>query len=98
MQDPIYTMFGDRVRARREEKKFTQEELARRVDLSRTSITNIEKGRHRVLLHQVVEIAEALDTSAADLFPGIAPPGKSKPLRDDVARLIETLKQEAKPT
>ena len=94
MSDPIYAMFGDRVRALREEKKFTQEELARKVDLSRTSITNIEKGRHRVLLHQVVEIAEALDASPNDLLPGTVPATEEKPLRDDVARLIETIKKE----
>lgn len=94
MQDPIYAMFGNRVRALREEKKFTQEELARRVDLSRTSITNIEKGRHRVLLHQVVEIAEALDAKPSDLMPlGMASAG-DKPIRDDVARVIESLKSE----
>ena len=95
MQDPIYAMFGNRVRALREEKKFTQEELARRVDLSRTSITNIEKGRHRVLLHQVVEIAEALDAKPSDLMPLAAAGNIEKPIRDDVARVIESLRSEA---
>lgn len=94
MNDPIYAMFGNRVRALREEKRFTQEELARRVDLSRVSITNIERGRHRVLLHQVVEIAEALDAKPTDLMPSLIPDPSSKPIRDDVARVIESLKSE----
>jgi transcriptional regulator with XRE-family HTH domain len=96
MQDPLYTMFGSRVRALREEKKFTQEELARRVDLSRTSITNIERGRHRVLLHQIVEIAEALDAKPSDLMPLDIPSENEKSVRDDVARVIESLKSEVK--
>lgn len=95
MQDPIYTMFGSRVRSLREEKKFTQEELAQRVDLSRTSITNIEKGRHRVLLHQIVEIAEALDAKPTDLMPKRPENGEETAIRADVARVIEALKSEA---
>lgn len=94
MSDPFYAIFGNRVRALREERRFTQEELARRVDLSRVSITNIERGRHRVLLHQVVEIAEALDAKPSDLMPSVLPGSNSKPIRDDVARVIESLKSE----
>ena len=52
---------GLRLQRARRERGVTQEELARRVDLSRTSITNIEKGRQRILLHQLVDIAAALD-------------------------------------
>ncbi len=92
MQDPLYTFFGSRVRALRERRQVTQEELARRVDLSRTSITNIEKGRQRVLLHQIVDLAHALDAKPGDLFP--APAAAEKPLRDDVAQLVEKLKNE----
>ena len=94
MSDPLYTMFGSRVRALREKKNVTQEELARRVELSRTSITNIEKGRQRVLLHQVVEIADALDAKPSDLLPKGTPEEAGPALRDDVARVIETLKSE----
>ena len=94
MTDPIYAMFGDRIRELREKKKYTQEELARKVDLSRTSITNIEKGRHRVLLHQVVELAEALDAKPTDLMPKSAPATGEPALRGDVARVIEELRRE----
>ncbi len=91
MQDQLYSLFGSRVRALRERRQVTQEELARRVDLSRTSITNIEKGRQRVLLHQILDLANALDAKPADLFPTAA---SGKPLRDDVAQLVETLRSE----
>jgi transcriptional regulator with XRE-family HTH domain len=96
MQDPLYRLFGSRVRALREEKNVTQEELAKRVDLSRTSITNIEKGRQRVMLHQMVDIAVALDAEPQTLIPSPEAARVAEPvLRDDVARLVATLKAEA---
>jgi len=94
MDDKIYRMFGSRVRALREERKVTQDELARRVDLSRTSITNIERGRQRVLLHQMMEIAQALDASPGDLVPTPATLESDAPMRDDVARVVEQLRGE----
>ena len=91
MEDRLYRLFGSRVRALREEKNVTQDELAKRVDLSRTSITNIERGRQRVLLHQMVGIAQALDADPTELIPK----PESKPaLREDVARVVATLKAE----
>jgi transcriptional regulator with XRE-family HTH domain len=94
MSDPLYTIFGSRVRALREKRNVTQEELARRVDLSRTSITNIEKGRQRVLLHQIVDIAGALEAKVDELMPAEQPAAPSLPLRADVQRIIEGLQSE----
>ena len=92
MEDRLYRLFGSRVRALREEKKVTQDELARRVELSRASITNIERGRQRVLLHQMVDIAQALDADPTELIPKSEP--KPAALRADVARVVATLKAE----
>lgn len=96
MDDKFYRLFGSRVRELREERKVTQDELARRVALSRTSITNIERGRQRVLLHQMMEIAEALDAQPADLVPR-AEASERAPMRDDVARVVSLLKDETAP-
>lgn len=94
MDDQLYRLFGSRVRALREGKNVTQEELAKRVDLSRTSITNIEKGRQRVLLHQMVEIANALEAAPTELIPVISPK-PAAPLRDDVAAVVAALQAES---
>ncbi len=90
MDDRIYRVFGSRLREIREQADVTQEELARRVDLSRTSITNIEKGRQRILLHQLVDFADALKVPASELMPKTEP--GSEELREDVAKIVEALK------
>ena len=69
--DPLYRAFGKLVRLHRERRTdMTQEKLGRMVGLSRTSITNIEKGRQHVALHQLFAIAEALKVPPAALLPG----------------------------
>lgn len=93
MDSQLYRLFGDRVRELRENRSVTQEELARRVQLSRASITNIEKGRQRVLLHQLVNIADALEAKPSELMP--SPGSLLEPaMREDVARVVEMLKGE----
>jgi DNA-binding XRE family transcriptional regulator len=54
-----------RVRAGR----LTQEALALKAALTRTSIINIEKGRQQILLHTIVDISHALQVSISDLIP-----------------------------
>jgi transcriptional regulator with XRE-family HTH domain len=49
--------------------KMTQAALGERIGLSRTAITNIECGRQRLLVDQLVEIADALGIPAAELLP-----------------------------
>jgi transcriptional regulator with XRE-family HTH domain len=68
--DPLYKVFGELVRLHRERQEgLTQEKLGRLVGLSRTSITNIEKGRQHVALHQLLDLAEALEVQPEALLP-----------------------------
>lgn len=67
--DPLYKEFGQLVRAHRRRFNFTQDELAERVGLSRTSITNIEMGRQKVLLHQIYALARHLEIQPESLLP-----------------------------
>lgn len=48
---------------------MTQEDLAGRVALTRTSITNIERGRQKLLVHTLAKIAEVLRVPIATLVP-----------------------------
>ena len=74
--DSLYKAFGKLMRMSRETRDgMTQEKLGRLVGLSRTSITNIEKGRQHVSLHQLFAIAEALKVRPDALLPATAAVG-----------------------
>ena len=64
----FYEEVGRRIRLARKG-RLTQKDLADRVSLTRTSITNIEKGRQKVLLHTLADIAEALQVAPVTLLP-----------------------------
>lgn len=53
---------------------MSQEELAGRVDLARTSITNIERGTQPVSLGLLYGLSDALGCEPAQLLPDRDPP------------------------
>ena len=67
----LYCEVGRRIRDARTKRTphLTQEALAGLVSLTRTSITNIEKGRQKVLLHTLADIAAAINVPLASLLP-----------------------------
>lgn len=70
MTEAMYQQFGARLAAERRRAGLTQAELARTVGLSRASIANIEGGKQRVFLDQVVALASAVGLSdLASLVP-----------------------------
>lgn len=62
---------GLRIRIIREALDMTQGDLAKRVGLTRVSVTNIEIGRQRLLLHTVEQFAKALGTTPKNLLRGV---------------------------
>lgn len=64
----FYKQIGESIRFRRG-KNLSQEALASAVGLTRTSISNIESGRQKMLLHTLVDIADALKVDASQLLP-----------------------------
>jgi len=106
--DKFYKAFGSLIRRHRENRPdLTQEKLGRLVGLSRTSITNIEKGRQHIALHQLFAIAEALKISPAALLPAHTdgsttswlteklPPGTEKQITDWAEKLVGGYKSKA---
>lgn len=65
----LHKLTGTRIRDHRTSQRMKQEELAQRVGLSRTSITNIESGRQRLLLDHLYELAGALGIEPGQLIP-----------------------------
>lgn len=66
--DSIYIGIGRAIRNGRTKAGLTQKELAKRVGLTRTSITHIEAGEHRIQVHILYFIAEAVGVSADSLL------------------------------
>lgn len=67
----FYEEVGRRIREARKRRKppLTQEALGELVSLARTSITNIEKGRQKFLLHTLADLAASLQVQPANLLP-----------------------------
>jgi transcriptional regulator with XRE-family HTH domain len=69
----LLAALGERIRTLREAAGLLQMDLAHRVGLSRTSITNLEAGRQgNIPLDRLLALATALDTTVAVLV-GEAP-------------------------
>lgn len=69
--EAVHQAVGARIRMIRETLGLSQEELAERVGLERTSVTNTERGRQRVSLDGIEAYARALGTSPKNLMKGI---------------------------
>lgn len=85
--DPFYKHIGMAIRRGREALDMTQSELARLVGLSRTSLTNIELGRQRILVDQLADLANALHVPFNTLLPDL----DSETLVDEPVFHLESL-------
>ena len=65
----LYQAIGKKIRGARENAKLTQSELAQRVELARTSITNIENGQQKIQVYTLYAIANVLNISVMNLLP-----------------------------
>lgn len=70
--EPIYRSIGAIIRARRRQREWSQENLAQRLRISRTTLASIETGRQRILVHQLYDFAVALGLKLEDLLPRVS--------------------------
>lgn len=61
-------MFGERLRALRNAKGISQEQLAFEAALARSYVSGIERGLRNVALVNICKLAKALGVSPADLM------------------------------
>jgi transcriptional regulator with XRE-family HTH domain len=89
IRSPAHAAFGEAIRQIRNEQDLSQEALADACDLDRTYISGIERGTRNPSLTNILKIAAALNTRAADLLaraeallgttPGSPPSRPSEP-------------------
>ena len=70
MKDVDYELIGARVREKREEIKYSQEQLAWEADLSNTYISLIETGKKKPSLGTLLKISNALGITLDELLSG----------------------------
>ncbi len=59
---------GDRIAQLRQEKGFTQEQLAGMIDSEKQNISRLERGRVNAGVYFLAKIADALEISLAELL------------------------------
>lgn len=77
--EAIYRHIGLLIKNRRKQLGLTQENLAKRLAISRASLASIETGRQNILVHQIYRFATALQLEPKDFLPTF---GDLKPLHD----------------
>ena len=65
------SLFGDTIRALREERGYSQEKLAERAGLHRNYVGGVERGERNVALENIVKLARALSVRTRDLFDSL---------------------------
>jgi transcriptional regulator with XRE-family HTH domain len=98
----LYSAVGEKIKSTRLNRRMSQTVLANAIGLTRTSIVNIERGKQRILLHTLYELASALDIAPVELLAPVADlsvaPGLEFEVHDPDVRafvksVISTLKQ-----
>ena len=70
-QPSIKLLFGRALRVLREERGYSQEELAERAGLHRNYVGGIERGERNVALENICKLAKALSIRSRDLFDSL---------------------------
>lgn len=68
MDTDFYRRFGRHLRQARKAAGLSQADLAVAIKLTRTSVSNIEKGRQKVLLHTFEEMLHVLNVQPGELL------------------------------
>jgi transcriptional regulator with XRE-family HTH domain len=69
LEEQLYKLIGAKIRIARQAAELSQEDLANRIGLGRTSITNIEIGRQKLQIFTLYLIAETLRITVQSLLP-----------------------------
>ena len=78
----LLPLLGERIRALRLERSWSQAELASKAGVSRRFLVQIESGEGNASLLRLAELAEALGVSLVRLVAGLGPVEDFEPVED----------------
>jgi len=78
MEDILYIETGNLIKKARMLRDLTQQDLSEKVNLTRASITNIERGKQKISLYTLYLIADALNITPNSLLPELSTVQKSQ--------------------
>lgn len=64
----LYIAIGNRIKYLREEKGFSQQDLAARCDFEKSNMSRIEAGKTNLTIKTVYKICSALNIKISDIF------------------------------
>lgn len=80
---------GERLRAYRTQRGWSQEEMAERADLHTTYIGQLERGEKNATIESISKVAAALDISLSKLFENISLASSEKDIPSRCYDLIQ---------
>ncbi len=91
----IVHLFAERLKEARRSRNMTQAELARRVHLPPSYVSDLENGKAAPGIDLVGRLAEALETSITDLLPPASPAETREDMQGKARQLLNDLLQQA---
>lgn len=82
MEKTLDKMVGERIQAVRKEKQLTQKDLAKILDCSAASISNIENGNQSIYLIDIYKLADGLNLKTNVFLPTLEELKKEAPSID----------------
>ena len=90
-ENAVYEIVGANIKRFRQDEKINQLTLASKINLSRTSLVNIEQGKQHPSLLLLLKIAESLGVTLHDLIPKFV---ESDSKKEIITRITKNTKEE----
>jgi transcriptional regulator with XRE-family HTH domain len=87
--EDFYAAVGEKIKFYRTQKKITHQQLGDYLELTRTSVINFEKARHRPSIYQLIQIAGILEVDYTKLIPAYLKDERKKEPSSDKALVTE---------
>lgn len=88
MKEELYTLVGKNIQKIREENNINQARLAEILGLSRTSVSNMENGRHPIFLHHIYTISDHMNIPLEKILPAVSEVDKKENRQDSIEKAL----------